>query len=126
MSEQIIPRKQTGWELVWENSSPQSNFDAQTISIDLSQYNLVMVLAHADTGATMISPIILTKDSSGLLIYEFMNVNSGASSILFRRIITGVTDTGVEFNVGQAKPVNTTAAATTNNAVCIPYRIYAQ
>ena len=35
------------WELVWENTSPSSNFAAQTITLDLSQYDAVEIVCNA-------------------------------------------------------------------------------
>lgn len=126
MASEIIRKVQNGWALVWQNENPSTSFLGQTISVDLSQYNLIMVLAHSDTGPTMVSPLILTKESGGILIYEFMNTSSGSASILFRRLITEVTDSGITFGDGQSKPMNATSGATTNNNICIPYQIYAQ
>lgn len=126
MASEIIRKTQNGWALIWQNENPSTSFLGQTISVDLSQYNLIMVLAHSDTGPTMVSPLILTKESGGILIYEFMNTSSGSASILFRRLITEVTDSGITFGDGQSKPMNATSGATTNNSICIPYQIYAQ
>lgn len=45
------------WGLLWENASPDSSFAAQTVSVDLSGYDAVMVIFNCDT-------------SSGSVIYQ--------------------------------------------------------
>ena len=39
-------------ELLWTNASPTASFSAQTVSLDLSEYNLVFITANKSTAAT--------------------------------------------------------------------------
>ena len=39
------------WDLLWENASPDSSFAAQTVSVDLSGYDAVMVIFNCDTSS---------------------------------------------------------------------------
>lgn len=62
-------------ELLWENASPTNGFDAQTISLDLSSYQGVLVTCVANNGssycdigrsATLVSGVIWSADYSGM------------------------------------------------------------
>lgn len=116
-----------GWKLLWTNPSPNVAFSAQTVSIDLSNYSMIMVLPRGDTGNVMLNPIIVPKadaNGRGLIAYSFLNINASSSNILYRRIINGVYDDRVVFNDAYAKSMNSTSAATVTNTACIPYQIF--
>lgn len=115
-----------GWKLLWTNPSPDVEFPAQNVSINLSNYSMIMVIPRGDTGNMMLNPIIVPKadgDGRGLITYSFLNVNANVGNILFRRIINGVYDDRVVFNDAYAKNMTSTSAATVINTACIPYQI---
>lgn len=118
----VIP----GWKLLWTNPTPSVEFPAQTISIDLSNYDMIMVIPRAGTTNLTLSPVIVPKGDRGLITYVFLNENSGASNLISHRRIDSVNDNGVSFENAQLKAVASTSASSTYNTACIPYKIFAR
>ena len=101
-------------KLLWTNSNPSTSFAAQTVSLDLSGYDAVYILARnvpvTDTQNSLVSMLALKGQASSLVVTSRLSNNTGA-----RRFTA--TDTGVAFEYcgynGQ-----------TNNDVLVPYKIY--
>lgn len=105
-------------ELLWENASPTSEFAAQNVSIDLSQYSCIGILCYKITEPLILMGLqIFTKTTIGARI----GINEGAKFV--QRTIETITNDGVEF--GQGAIYNTYAgSASGGNGYVIPYRIY--
>lgn len=112
--------------LLWTNPSPLSSagFAAQTLSLDLSKYEGVLIESLINTNSTLDGfrmPVYVPKDGvqkyveAGQLKVVPPASNFGAT--IYSRLVT-VTDSGITFSTGYAGP------STTNNTACIPYRIY--
>lgn len=97
--------------LLWENSSPSSNFGAQTISIDLSGYTLVLIEQDPFGNDTLDVTIGLV--GTGLKLYALANTNTNRNGA---RNLT-ITTSGISFTA-------CTYNGTTNNAYCKPLKIY--
>ena len=110
-------------KLLWTNSSPTSTFAAQTISLDLSDYEEVEVeyVDHNVHISTM-SQIRVKIGQSGSMNIMIGNssYSSGVPFVANRRF--SVTQTGITFGDGAGTPVSSSLA--TRNDSCIPYRIY--
>ena len=99
-------------DLLWENASPTSAFEEQTIDLDFSLYNWVLVEAIFSTEyserTTLLAPVIVGNT------YSIMMNRSG--STVARRFFT-LTETGVDFANG--------ASGSSNGAkYMMPVRIY--
>lgn len=102
---------------VWSNPEPDSNFDAQTILIDLSEYDALYVIAKV--GASASSGIVA---ASPIKITERANVMGMSSAYLAYRTFTTAStgigvSTAIRVNHGESTTTQTTAAI-------IPVRIY--
>ena len=98
-------------ERAWQNASPTSEFAAQTISLDLSEYDFIMVLyMHRVTFQTTLSST-LKKGQLGNLISVTSDNLTGYRSVTF-------TDSGVTFGECIYSKTNS------NNGFCVPYEIY--
>lgn len=99
--------------LLWTNPDPTSNFSAQTISLNLSGYDAVKVLAAQNTSSSSGVMVETTKDYEGRL---FMMYNA--------RYYRGFTwsDTGVTFTDGYQASLSSNLSA--NNSAAIPIYIY--
>lgn len=98
-------------KLLWTNSSPTSAFAAQTINLDLSKYNYIIVEFLSNTSYQVIrSRTILNKNDTDYFGAGFTTTNSYTRNVSFN-------DTGVTFGVGK---MDTTA----NNTNVVPYKIY--
>lgn len=110
-------------KLLWTNASPSTTFAAQTISLDLSDYEEVEVeyVDHNVHISTM-SQIRVKIGQSGSMNIMIGNssYSSGVPFVANRRF--SVTQTGITFGDGAGTPVSSSLA--TRNDSCIPYRIY--
>ena len=100
--------------LVWTNPTPDNNFDAQTVQLDLSAYDyaeIEFISAGTNPGDGHATPWRSGVGASALCVQNSMI----AAQMRWRWFMP--TSTGVQFSDGY---VNQTA----NNAVCRPYRIY--
>ena len=104
-------------ELLWENASPTSNFAKQTVELDLSEYDSVMVLAKVNTAAIPIylPPVYITIGGEGMLLCCWR--------VLMRRQISSVTTTSVVFDDSYSVP-NYSTTEVVDNSCTVPYQIY--
>lgn len=71
-------------DLLWENASPTSAFANQTINLDLSAYNMVMVLGRSSSTSARMLPAAITKPVIGGII---LGGNTG-NGIAIRQFVT--------------------------------------
>lgn len=108
-------------DLLWTNASPASEFPPQTISLDLTEYPLVIVVCNLNTSSpgTIAPPVFLRKGNGGR-VYAVYN-----SAISMRRLST-VKDDGIVFM--NSTLLNSFSPSTINsterNDLVIPYQIY--
>lgn len=99
---------------LWTNPNPTSSFAAQTISLDLAQYELILITFHnfASTDAQygLLAQLCIVGDTNYLQFTSATNNRNG------RRLAT-ITTTGVQF----AACVYNDG---TNNNYGIPYQIF--
>ena len=112
-------------ELLWENASPTSNFAAQTISIDLTQYCAVLVKIGFHTTMTSDNDCSLNMCLMGEAIKLHNSVISTSTSFYHAsawRLCT-VTKTGVTFGAGSVQQ-GTSTLSNSDNSRAIPMKIY--
>lgn len=103
---------------LWENSNPSINFDAQTIQLSSSNYDLLLVIArYATTLGDNVSNI--SSGNSGYIIFGLAGSNGPAN---YSRIY-GVNGNQVTFGNCEMSAHNAPSKVTANNAL-IPYQIY--
>ena len=110
---------------LWLNPSPTTNFAAQTISLDLSDYEAVIirvsVATNYNTDAQKPYQLFnyIPKDGAVHYLHSLLNT-SGTSSAYYGRQVT-VTDSGITFSLA-GYPVST--LATSSQSTMIPTEIY--
>lgn len=123
LNEVLPPTPSEYRKLLWENPSPTAAFAAQTISLDLSDYDEVEIeyidfVQHQD----IMAQIKVTIGSHGSM--HIMIGNSGYSSgvpfVANRRFLVNLT--GIDFEGASGIPTNN--SLTSRNDTCIPLRIY--
>lgn len=64
-------------DLLWTNPSPTSNFSAQTVSLDLSEYETVIVLFKGGSENSNFSSLVATKGNSYFIstVYKTASAN---------------------------------------------------
>lgn len=79
-------------DLLWTNSSPESSFAAQTVSLGLSEYDMLLITVALTSGGTLATTVCLMGDDN------FCG-GIGQSQYSYSRKAT-VTTTGVTFTTG--------------------------
>lgn len=100
--------------LLWQNASPSSDFAAQTVSLNLADFDLVMMIVRYTTSNNRSAGFICPVGADGMLFLA-LNVN------IFRYYSASVS--GVEFQKGQ-KVVSYDGNSSDLNKACIPTAIY--
>ena len=114
-------------EKIWENASPTSAFAAQTIELDLSEYDEVEVWAYTGTGntAAIFSKIPVKEsavENTGLhYVYNYTS-SSNTLSVRIRKCI--VTVSGIEFATAYGKAAGTSGSSSSSTEYIIPFEIY--
>lgn len=98
-------------ELLWENASPDSAFVAQTLSIDLSGYQMIG-LVFKWTKTWGYQPMAIMEKGSGQRYISGAGMGGTVS-----RQITEISDTKIVFGTAYAN-------AGENTSTCIPVKIY--
>lgn len=105
------------FELLWTNASPGSNFAAQTVSLDLSDYDVVLIRTEIATSGTPIYiDHVLVIDGSTYMMHScFYNIN-------FRNVT--VSSTGLTFEGGFTRTQFNQATPTASDSALVPVNIY--
>ena len=105
-------------DLLWENANPTSNFSAQTINADLTDYGQILVVFRQATSTVYVNKISLLIPDKGVPYA----VTALVSSYLRIRSATA-TNSGVEFTKNQNMQTYT-SSLTDDNSCLIPVAIY--
>ena len=109
---------QSKWDLLWTNASPGSAFSPQTVAVDLTNYDMVMVYFAANMGNGPMEPVLAVKGQTA----SAESIWSGYAS--FRNFTPG--DSGVVFANGYYKSnFGSSSAEVVYNNYIIPKKIYA-
>jgi hypothetical protein len=110
----LIAAAKPKFDLLWENSSPTSNFEAQTIELDLSSYDMAYVVLHNYSSQNNVA--YLNKNMCQVIFGCASNsTTSGGYNLRVRYATT--TDTGITFS-------NAQQATVVDNGAVKPYEIY--
>ena len=110
------------WELLWENASPSSAFGEQTIPLDLSEYDFVVIRAMNktdDTNKTYEYFLVGVNDRSQL---GSLFLRSDTTAQAYTRIVI-VTESNIQFNTGWYQQIGH-SARTESTSVIVPNKIY--
>lgn len=102
--------------LLWENTSPKTEFPAQTVNIDLHNYDGVIIEFYDKSTAasqTVVSIIKLPKGIEHAYGCGYKGVSEQAAAA---RNVSSITDTGVTFE--------NSWSSSSSSYLLIPYRIY--
>lgn len=132
-SEYLLKSEAFTMDLLWTNASVSSNFDAQTISLDLSQYQFVMLeyysqicgnVAGDQIGALYgsMSEIIKVGEAASL---GYVHSYGGDDSLLaVRQRCVRVRTDGIVFATAKFLYLDSTFKVEESLTSCKPYRIY--
>ena len=99
-------------DLLWTNDSPTNNFDKKTISLNLSNYQMVYIVIRRSTENNNLHNSLMVKKGESGFIFCYL----GGYGLLYREI-ESVSNSGVNFGVGVMN-------GSTDNKYGIPIYIY--
>lgn len=102
--------------LLWENSSPKKAFNAQTVKIDLTNYDGVIIEFYDKITSVTQSIVSIIKVPKGITHPYGGGYKSSVDQSASARNVTAITDTGVTFD--------SSWSTTSGGDLLIPYRIY--
>lgn len=109
-------------QLLWTNPAPTVAYAAQTLTVNLEDYDFIELYFCEGTARTHYNSAMILKGHSSRLTDIYL---AASSCELYTRTITGVTDNGVTFDDGiTAKITASSYARSTDNAKLIPEAIY--
>lgn len=109
-------------KLLWENASPTSGFEAQTVSVDLSEYDEAEIYFRG-TSSNSFELSFKATIGKAIACQRITDIaNSNQLYIASRN--AAITSTGVSFEDGYYKGTTATSAGAVNNTVCVPIKIY--
>lgn len=105
------------FDLLWTNANPKSEFAQQTISVNLSTYDLILIDFFRDSISDLTSQILIPSESqySSITMYSWP-----LATILYREF--HIADNSISFSDG-ARMINF-GTDTHDNYKMIPYKIY--
>lgn len=114
---------------LWVNASPKSSFAAQSIGVDLSGYDMVMIQHGTYTNGTLfsyvtdIAPVQKLETDRSTLIWGTLCQSGTAISTRGYNALRDYDKDGnnINFRNGSRTLELTTAA---DNKLCVPYKIY--
>lgn len=108
--------------LLWTNQNPTAVMGTQTINIDLSEYEAIIVFYKGTQ-----SPQFVKKNTSDKQLLNFSGLGDQASAFIGTRTV-GVNNNSVSFGIGRYTYLRDggSGSGTTGNgnAQCIPQKIY--
>lgn len=120
MALKVLNDSKTSIKPLWENASPSSQFAPQTISLDLSGYNLIVI--EYKRGYNLERTLFCIHNAIGNGVATDPQTNTDSQLLLTSRLLTAST-TGITFNAANRQYAGETKR-TDNNGYLIPVRIY--
>lgn len=103
----------TSMKKLWTNSNPANEFAGQTVSLDLSEYDLYEVIYAPTTSYTTREMSVTARVGKGCMM---VGVWADTGKV-FHRSATGSSSTGITFGAAYADKAS-------NNTYCIPLAVY--
>ena len=102
-------------DLLWTNPNPTSNYGANTVSVDLSEYGAVLVTFNYSALASLLCPV---DGNKYMVTIGNVSTTSSSPSVPRRRGFTPSTS-GIAFETSYISGTTTEA-----QGACIPYQIF--
>lgn len=113
-------KKGMGMSVLWENTDTSSSYGANTIDIDLSNYDGVYVIfCSSTTSDAIVAQGFAFMSKSTIIRYPSY---SGSTMRFYGRTVT-VSTTGISISAGSYRQQGSSSETTANDRI-IPVRIY--
>lgn len=123
--EKLATKKANEPELLWENPNPIDTFVGQTLSLNVGEYDhiLVELALRVDILASRSNiKYILVKSGKGTDA-TIIDYSYGGSATIYNRSIT-TTENSITISGGTFKATNSGSEGGAHNALLVPQRIY--
>lgn len=110
-------------ELIWTNASPTSSFAAQTVSLDLSKYDMVLIITRSSTGNAISKTHICKKGCTERLVM-FEEIETSGKNVYIRGRQVTISETGVVIGSGTNRNITGTSLSSGGDGFVIPLTIY--
>ena len=108
-------------DLLWTNPNPSSNFAAQSVEVDLSNYDKFMILTNWSTSNSLNFSAQIFEPTTEITQFLFVTsggtASSSASRSGVRRFSYSITNHAISFQAGYYN-------SSSNNSYLIPVKIY--
>ena len=108
---------------LWENASPTSSFGAQDVSLDLSKYDMVLIITRSSAGNAISKTHICKKGYTERLIM-FEEIETSSKNVYIRGRQVTISETGVVIGSGTNRNITGTSLASGGDGFVIPVTIY--
>lgn len=108
------------WVLLWTNPSPNSDFVAQTVSIDLTNYETIAIASY-DQGNSP-GTFLFTKGVGTNVSWSYVRTWTGGGA-LYQRFLS-ISNNGVTFQAGRMLDLPSNSYNANYNTGTKPYKIY--
>lgn len=102
-------------DLLWTNSAPTSSFSAQTVSVDLTDYKIAIIVSKVTKTGAFYTTNYIVVGSTNTIVFPM-------DYIYFRDAT--VSTTGVTFGGGKRSNTYGASTPTSDDNDIIPYQIY--
>lgn len=110
--------------LLWSNPNPTSNFVAQTLSLNINDFDEILVQYRSSTNTARYEESKVSRDLNiGVKTYWSFGNNLSASAVFSRTFFGYFNTNSVTFENGRSIS-HSGASITDNNAILIPVKIY--
>ena len=110
-------------ELLWENAQAGSEFIPQTIALDLSETDLIILELRPTTAANTRYSSVLSVGTTSI-VFAYMNLQSNTSDMQLACRTATISTTGVTFASGYKRYNINYQNSEATNTYAIPTRIY--
>ena len=109
-------------EVLWENASPTSSFAAQTIDLNLSEYDAIEIEAGKMTTSLVVNSFKISKsDNYDVLNLQFLYCANSKIYGYYRPVEVRISENKLIFNAGY---ITSDSQDAQNNISCIPLRVF--
>ena len=117
--EELIRNGGLQMDLLWTNASTTSEFDAQTINVDVSKYKFLILKVKCSIDTDYLYNFVMELSDNKLFPMSCVSYNNLKDTV---RTVEKTNDNKLNFGVGYI--CNNYASYSTDNNYLIPYRIF--
>ena len=112
------------WTSLWTNNNPTSNFVAQNVNVDITNYSVFIVQYRQSTTSDVRVSVFVVKNDVNHIVQNIGVIISSGNVTLSARNVKTNGNTGFTFEGAYRKNATSTSAGALTNSQLIPVAIY--